>query len=132
VFCRSVLKVSKVLRTSSVIVRVKFVSLFPYLLATTTSINLTNSSGVRLEVTVGVAVAIVVMAGTVFLVTLVCVSWKHTSFLFEFLLERPPLYLGQILHRHPDCVVRPNLGPSSTILGFRILIPPRMIQFWFC
>jgi hypothetical protein len=34
VFCRSVLKVSKVLRTSSVIVWVKFMRSFPYLLAT--------------------------------------------------------------------------------------------------
>jgi hypothetical protein len=69
VFCTLVLKVSKVLRTSSVIVRVKFMRYFPYLLATATSINLTNSSEVRLGGTVGVAVAVVVMAGTVFLIT---------------------------------------------------------------
>jgi hypothetical protein len=37
-------------------------------------------------------------------------------FLLEFHLERPPLYLRQILHRHPDRVVRPNLGPGSTVL----------------
>jgi hypothetical protein len=36
--------------------------------------------------------------------------------LLEFLLERPPLCLGQIFHHHPDRVVRPNLGPDSTIL----------------
>jgi hypothetical protein len=69
VFSRSVLKVSKVLRTSSVIVQVKFMRLFLYLLSTATSMNLTNSLGVRLGVTVGVAVAIVVMARTVFLIT---------------------------------------------------------------
>jgi hypothetical protein len=68
-FCTSVLKVSKVLCTSSVIVRVKFMRSFPYLLATATSINLTNSSEVRLGGTVGVAVAVVVMAGMVFLIT---------------------------------------------------------------
>jgi hypothetical protein len=68
-FYISVLKVSKVLRTSLVIVRVKFVRSFPYLLATATSMNLTNSSGVRLGITVGVAVAVVMMAGTVFLIT---------------------------------------------------------------
>jgi hypothetical protein len=62
-FYRLVLKVSKVLRTSSVIVRVKFVRSFPYFLATAMSKNLTNSLGVRLGVTIGVAVAIVVMAG---------------------------------------------------------------------
>jgi hypothetical protein len=70
-FYISVLKVSKVLRTSLVIVRVKFVRSFPYLLATATSMNLTNSSGVRLGITVGVAVVVVMMAGTVFLITLV-------------------------------------------------------------
>jgi hypothetical protein len=69
VFSRLVLKVSKVLRTSSVIVWVQFVRSFPYLLASVTSMNLTNSSGVRLGVTVGVAVAAVVMVGTVFLIT---------------------------------------------------------------
>jgi hypothetical protein len=42
----------------SVIVRVKFVRSFPYLLTTATFINLTNSSGVRLGVTIDVAVAI--------------------------------------------------------------------------
>jgi hypothetical protein len=68
-FYISVLKVSKVLRTSLVIVRVKFVRSFPYSLATATSMNLTNSSGVRLGITVGVAVAVVMMAGTVFLIT---------------------------------------------------------------
>jgi hypothetical protein len=68
-FYISVLKVSKVLRTSLVIVRVKFVRSFPYLLATATSMNLTNSSGVRLGITVGVAVAVVMMAGTIFLIT---------------------------------------------------------------
>jgi hypothetical protein len=52
-----------------VIVRVKFVRTFPYLLATATSINLTNSSGVRLGVTVDVAVAVVMMARMVFLIT---------------------------------------------------------------
>jgi hypothetical protein len=68
-FYISVLKVSKVLRTSLVIVRVKFVRSFPYLLATATSMNLTNSSRVRLGITVGVAVAVVMMAGTIFLIT---------------------------------------------------------------
>jgi hypothetical protein len=68
-FGGSVLKVSKVLHTSSVIVRVNFVRSFPYLLATATSINLTNSSGVRLGVTIDVAVAVVMMARTVFLIT---------------------------------------------------------------
>jgi hypothetical protein len=81
VFCRYVLKVSKVLRTSPVIVCVKFVRSFPYLLATATSINLTNSSGVRLGVTVDVAVAVVVMVGTIFLITPVRVFGKHVSFL---------------------------------------------------
>jgi hypothetical protein len=86
---------------------------FPYLLATATSMNLTNSSGVRLVVTVGVAVAVVVMARTVSLITPERVFWKHASFL---LLECPPLCLGQIFHCHPDRVVRPNLGPGSSIL----------------
>jgi hypothetical protein len=80
-FCRLILKVSKVLRTSLVIVRVKFRRLFPYLLATATSMNLTNSSGVRLGVTIGVAVAIVMIAGTVFLITAMRVFWKHAGFL---------------------------------------------------
>jgi hypothetical protein len=39
--------------------------------------------------------------------------------LLEFLLERPSLCLGQILHCDPDHVVRPNLGPGSTILQVR-------------
>jgi hypothetical protein len=68
-FCRSVLKVSKVLHTSSVIVQVKFVRSFLYLLATATSMNLTNSSRVRLGVTIRVAVAVVMMAEMVFLIT---------------------------------------------------------------
>jgi hypothetical protein len=59
-----------VLCISSVIVWVKFMRLFPYLLATGTSMNLTNHSRVMLGVTIGVAVAVVVMAGTVFLITL--------------------------------------------------------------
>jgi hypothetical protein len=80
-FYRSILKISKVLRTSSVIVQVKFVRSFPYMLATATSMNLTNSSGVRLGITVCVAVIIVVMVRTVFLITHVHVFWKHASFL---------------------------------------------------
>jgi hypothetical protein len=44
------------------------------------SINLTNSSGVRLGVTIDVMVAIVVTAGTVFFITPLCVFWKHMSF----------------------------------------------------
>jgi hypothetical protein len=62
VFCRSVLKVSKVLHTSSVIVWVKFVRSFLYLLATATPINLTNPSGVRLGVTIDVVVVVVMIA----------------------------------------------------------------------
>jgi hypothetical protein len=60
-----------------VIVHVKFVRSFPYFLATATSINLTNSSGVRLGVTVDVAVAVVVMVKTVFLIT-PCVFFGNT------------------------------------------------------
>jgi hypothetical protein len=37
----------------------------------------------------------------------------------HLLLECPPLSLGHILHHHPDRVVRPNLGPGSTILRVR-------------
>jgi hypothetical protein len=59
------------------IVRVKFVRLFPYLLATATPINLTNSSGVRLRVTIDVKVVVVVTAGTVFLIT-PCVFFRNT------------------------------------------------------
>jgi hypothetical protein len=99
---------------------------FPYLLATATSINLTNSLGVRLGVTVDVAVIIVVMARTVFLIT--CAYFLETlelppphlgHLLLEFHLERPPLYLGQILHCHADCVVRPDLYPGTTLLWVR-------------
>jgi hypothetical protein len=43
------------------------------LLATGTSINLTNSSGVRFYVTMGAVVIVVVTAGTVFLITPVLV-----------------------------------------------------------
>jgi hypothetical protein len=75
-----VLKVSKVLCTSSVIVQVMFVRSFLYLLATATSINLTNSSGVRLGVTVDVAVAVVMTTGMILLITLMHVFWKHVSF----------------------------------------------------
>jgi hypothetical protein len=64
-----VLKLSKVLRISSAIICVNCVRLAPYLLATDTSTNLTNYSGVRLDVTMGVVVVVVVMAGTVFLIT---------------------------------------------------------------
>jgi hypothetical protein len=79
-FCRLVLKVSKVLPTSSVIVWVKFVRSIPYLLATATSIKLTNSSRARIEITIDVAVTVVVMVRRVFLITLVRVFWKHVSF----------------------------------------------------
>jgi hypothetical protein len=63
------------------IVQVKFMRSFPYLLATVMPINLTNSLGVRLAVTVDVAVAVVVMVWMVFLITPVRVFWKHVSFL---------------------------------------------------
>jgi hypothetical protein len=36
--------------------------------------------------------------------------------LLVFLLEHPPLCLGQILHCHADHVVRPDLGLGSTLL----------------
>jgi hypothetical protein len=54
---------------------------FLYLLATATSMNLTNHSGVRLGVTIDVVVVVVVMARMIFLITLVRVFWKHVSFL---------------------------------------------------
>jgi hypothetical protein len=110
-FCTSVLKVCKVLRTSSVIVRVKFVRSFSYLLGTATSINLTNSSGVGLGATVDVAVSIVMMAHTHELLP-PCLG----HLLPEFLLECPPLCLGKILHCHADRLVRPDLGPGTTLL----------------
>jgi hypothetical protein len=86
--------------------------------------NLTNSSVVRLGVTIGVAVAIVVMAGdglldhphACFLETRKLPPPCLSHLLLEFLLERSPLCLGQILHHHPDRVVRPNLSLGSTIL----------------
>jgi hypothetical protein len=83
VFYRSVLKLSNVLRTSSVITRVKIEISLLYLLATATSMNLTISSGVMLGVTVDAVavVAVVVMVGAVFLITPVRVFWKHVSFL---------------------------------------------------
>jgi hypothetical protein len=122
-FYRLVLKVTKVLHTSSVIIRVKFVRSLTYLLATATSMNLTNSSGARLGITICVAVVIVVMAGTIFLITPMCVFLETRKLppcfghlLLEFPLERPPLCLRQIFHRHPHRVVRPNLGLGSTIL----------------
>jgi hypothetical protein len=67
-FYRSVLKLSSVLHTSSVIICIKLERSLPYLLATGTSINLTNSSGVMLGVTVDATavVAVVVMVGAVF------------------------------------------------------------------
>jgi hypothetical protein len=76
-FCILVLKVSKVLHPSSVIVQVKFMRSFPYLITTSMTINLTNSLGVRLGVIVDVAVAIDVMAGMVFLIT-PCVFFGNT------------------------------------------------------
>jgi hypothetical protein len=99
-----------------VIVWVKFARSLPYLLATATSINLTNSSGVRLGVTVDVAVAVVVMAGTVFLINHVHVfletcelpPTRLNRLLLEFLLEHPPRCLRQILHCHTDRVVSPT------------------------
>jgi hypothetical protein len=39
--------------------------------------------------------------------------------LLEFLLERPPLCLWQTLHCHNDHVVRPDLGPGTTLLRVR-------------
>jgi hypothetical protein len=70
-FCRPVLKLSNVLCTSSVITHVELEKLLPYLLATAMSINITNSSGVMLGVTVDASatVAVVMMVGVVFLIT---------------------------------------------------------------
>jgi hypothetical protein len=68
VFCRTVLKLSKVLHTSLVIKCVRLERSLLYLIATAMSMNLTNYSGVMLGVTVD-AVAVVVTVGAVFLIT---------------------------------------------------------------
>jgi hypothetical protein len=83
VFCILVLKLSNVLCTLSVITHVRLERSLPYLVATATSMNLTNYSGVMLSVIVdAVAIAVVVVTvGSVFLITLVGVFWKHVSFL---------------------------------------------------
>jgi hypothetical protein len=72
-----------ILCTSLVITHIKLDRSLPYLLATTMSINLTNYSGVMLGVTVDASavVAVVMMVGVVFLITSVCLFWKHASFL---------------------------------------------------
>jgi hypothetical protein len=72
-FCRSVLKLYNVLCTSSIITHVKLERSLSYLLATATPINLTNSLRVMLGVIMDAAtiVAVVVMVGVVFLITLV-------------------------------------------------------------
>jgi hypothetical protein len=71
VFCRSVLKLSNVLHTSLVIAHVRLERSLLYLLATAMSMNLTNSSGVMLGVTMDVVaiVVVVMMVGAVFLIT---------------------------------------------------------------
>jgi hypothetical protein len=63
--------------------RVKLERLLLYLLATAASINLTNSLGVMLGVTVGAIaiVTVVVTVGAVFFITPVRVFWKHVSVL---------------------------------------------------
>jgi hypothetical protein len=64
------IRVLHVLCTSSVITRIRLERSLSYLLATTTSINITNSSGVMLGVTVDVivVVVVVVMVGVIFLI----------------------------------------------------------------
>jgi hypothetical protein len=71
VFCRSVLILSNILHTSLVIARVRLERSLLYLLAIAMSMNLTNSSGVMLGVTMDAIaiVAVVVMVGAVFLIT---------------------------------------------------------------
>jgi hypothetical protein len=69
VLCKSVLKLSKVLCISLAIIHVNCVRSAPYLLATDMSTNLTNSSGVRLDIIVGAVVIVVVTVGTVYLIT---------------------------------------------------------------
>jgi hypothetical protein len=71
VFCRSVLILSNVLHTSLVIACIRLERSLLYILAIAMSMNLTNSSGVMLGVTMDAIaiVAVVVMVGAVFLIT---------------------------------------------------------------
>jgi hypothetical protein len=79
--------------------------------------------GVRLGVTVGVAVAVVMMAGTIILITSMSVFWKHASYrLLASAISSKSSFSSALLSASgkssiaPNSVVRPNLGRSSTIL----------------
>jgi hypothetical protein len=85
--------------------------------------ELTSSSGVWLGVTIGVAVAIVVMAGTVFLITPVYIFWKHTSFLLlASSISSSSSYSSALLSTSGRSSIAPSdacpVKPSSTVSHF--------------
>jgi hypothetical protein len=124
VFCRSVLKVSKVLCTSSVIVWGKVHEIIPVLtrycyihefnqLFRSKIRNYRRCSGCRSH---DGRDSFLDHPRACFLETRKLSPPCLGHLLLESLLEYPPLCLWQILHRHLDRVVRPNLSPGSTIL----------------